>query len=48
MDTIREGRFDDTNKMFVRPIKYDYRVTQKNAEIEAVKIFNKLKDIFRF
>ena len=46
MDTIREGRFDDTNKMFVRPIKYDYRVTQKNAEIEAVKIFNKLKDIF--
>ena len=45
VDTIREGRFDDTNKMFVRPIKYDYRVTQKNAEIEAVKIFNKLKDI---
>ena len=45
MDTIREGRFDDTNKMFVRPIKYDYRVTQKNAEIEDVKIFNKLKDI---
>lgn len=43
MDTINEGRFEDTNKMFVKPKKYDYRVTKKNAKIEALKIFNLLK-----
>ena len=32
MDTIEEGRFDDTNKMFVPPAVYDFRVTEKNAE----------------
>jgi adenylylsulfate kinase len=26
MDTIKEGRFEDTNKMFESPVKYDYRV----------------------
>jgi len=29
MDTIKKGRFDDTNKMFVKPDKYDFRVTKK-------------------
>jgi adenylylsulfate kinase len=29
VDTIKEGRFDDTNKMFVKPEKYDFRVTKK-------------------
>jgi hypothetical protein len=32
MDTIEEGRFEDTNKMFVPPEVYDFRVTEKNAE----------------
>jgi adenylylsulfate kinase len=32
MDTIEEGRFKDTNKMFVPPDVYDFRVTEKNAE----------------
>jgi hypothetical protein len=32
MDTIEEGRFEDTNKMFVPPDVYDFRVTEKNAE----------------
>lgn len=27
VDRIKEGRFEDTNKMFVPPEKYDYRVT---------------------
>ena len=27
MDTIAEGRFEDTNKMFEMPEDYDYRVT---------------------
>ena len=26
MDTIEEGRFEDTNRMFEKPAKYDYHV----------------------
>lgn len=32
VDTIPEGRFEDTNKVFVPPEKYDFRVTEQNAE----------------
>jgi hypothetical protein len=32
MDTIDAGRFEDTNKMFVPPEVYDFRITEKNAE----------------
>jgi adenylylsulfate kinase len=32
MDTIEQGRFEDTNKMFVSPEVYDFRVTEQNAE----------------
>ena len=32
MDTIEEGRFEDTNKMFVPPDVYDFRITEKNSE----------------
>jgi hypothetical protein len=32
MDTIREGRYADTNAMFVEPDIYDFRVTEQNAE----------------
>jgi hypothetical protein len=32
MDTIEKGRFEDTNKMFVPPDVYDFRITEKNAE----------------
>jgi len=28
MDTIEEGRFEDTNKMFVPPAHYDYHVSK--------------------
>jgi adenylylsulfate kinase len=35
MDTIDEGRFDDTNKMFVPPTVYDFRITEKNADFWA-------------
>jgi adenylylsulfate kinase len=28
MDTIKEGRFEDTNKMFVKPAQYDYCVSE--------------------
>lgn len=32
VDTIDEGRFEDTNKAFVPPDIYDFRVTEQNAE----------------
>ena len=44
MDTIKKGRFDDTNKLFEKPNYYDVRVTEKNSELWAAKIFEKLKD----
>jgi adenylylsulfate kinase len=28
MDTIEEGRFEDTNKLFEQPTKYDIRITK--------------------
>ena len=38
MDTITEGRFEDTNKMFVPPKHYDYKVTHMDAEMWAFLI----------
>lgn len=32
VDTIREGRYADTNAAFVEPEVYDFRVTEQNAE----------------
>jgi len=32
MDTIREGRYADTNAAFVEPEQYDFRVTEQNCE----------------
>jgi hypothetical protein len=32
MDTIDAGRYDDTNKAFVPPDVYDFRITEQNAE----------------
>ena len=31
MDTIDQGRFEDTNKMFVPPEHYDFRITEQDA-----------------
>lgn len=32
MDTIDQGRYEDTNKAFVPPDMYDFRITEQNAE----------------
>ncbi len=32
IDTIDQGRYDDTNKAFVPPDVYDFRITEQNAE----------------
>ena len=38
MDTIKEGRFEDTNKMFEPPVFYNFRVTHKDADMWAFLI----------
>ena len=43
VDTIKEGRFDDTNKMFVKPTKYDFHVTTQDAKNWAPKILKEMK-----
>ena len=43
VDTIKEGRFDDTNKMFVKPDKYDFHVTTQDAKNWAPKILKEIK-----
>jgi adenylylsulfate kinase len=32
VDTIDQGRFEDTNKMFVPPEVYDFRIIEQNSE----------------
>jgi len=43
VDTIKEGRFEDTNQMFVKPEKYNFHVTSQDAQLWAPKIFKDLK-----
>lgn len=32
LDTLDAGRFEDTNKMFIPPEVYDFRITEQNAD----------------
>ena len=43
MDTIKEGRFEDTNKMFETPAKYDYHVSKwfDDTHVELLKVVKK-------
>jgi adenylylsulfate kinase len=43
VDTIKEGRFDDTNKMFVKPKKFDFHVTTQDAKNWAPKILKEIQ-----
>ena len=43
VDTIKKGRFDDTNQMFVNPEKYDFHVTSQDAKLWASKIIKEIK-----
>ena len=42
VDTIKEGRFDDTNQMFVKPEKFDFHVTSQNAKVWTDKIIKEI------
>ena len=43
VDTIKEGRYDDTNKMFVKPKNFNFKVTSRDAKTWANKIMEKIK-----
>ena len=43
VDTIKKGRFEDTNQMFVKPEKYNFHVTTQDAKLWAPKIVEELK-----
>ena len=43
VDTIKEGRFEDTNQMFVKPEKFNFHVTTQDAKLWASKIKEDIK-----
>ena len=44
MDTIKEGRFEDTNKMFEKPSRADFHITEMNDE-NHTNIAKELKNV---
>ena len=44
VDTIKEGRFDDTNKMFESPETYDFKIGYKDASMYAFLIKQDILD----
>jgi adenylylsulfate kinase len=42
VDTIKEGRFEDTNKVFVPPEVYDFRVTEQDSKLWAKRIISEI------
>ncbi len=53
VDTIREGRYADTNAMFVEPEVYDFRINEQNCEkwadfIKEHIIDNRRRPVFDF
>ena len=43
VDTITKGRFDDTNKMFVKPDTFDFHVTTQDAKNWVPKILKEIE-----
>jgi len=43
VDTIKKGRFDDTNAIFIKPKKFNCHVTTQNAKQWAIKIAEEIK-----
>lgn len=48
VDTIPEGRFEDTNRVFVPPMLYDIRVTEQDCEKWSLIIINLLFTLLPF
>ena len=47
VDTRKEGRFEDTNKMFIKPDKFDFRVTTKLADKDIRNISNIIEKLIK-
>ncbi len=45
MDTIKEGKYEDTNKMFEAPSKYDFKVGHMEADMWAFLIKQDILDM---
>lgn len=45
MDTIHEGRFEDTNKIFIAPEEYDLRVVDWNANAWVNLAINQIRAV---
>ena len=43
VDTIKKGRFEDTNLMFIKPEKYNFHVTTQDAKTWVLKIIEDIK-----
>jgi len=43
VDTIKKGKYDDTNAMFVKPEKFDFHITTQDAKVWATQIAEKIK-----
>ena len=43
VNTIKKGNFDDTNKMFIKPEKFDCQVTTQDAKHWASIILKEIK-----
>ena len=49
VDRIEKGRFEDTNRLFVRPSRYDLRVTAEGApEYWAEEVAKRVRPVFDF
>ena len=44
VDTIKEGKYEDTNKIFETPSKYDFKVTHKDAQMWSYLIKQDIQD----
>ena len=45
MDTIKEGRFEDTNKMFEQPNKTDIKITKFLSDEEIENLAKEIKNV---
>ena len=43
VDTIKKGRYEDTNQMFTKPEKFNFHVTSQDAKLWTPKILEDLK-----
>ena len=47
IDTIKVSKYEDTNKIFETPSKYDFKVTHKDADMWAYLIKQDILEIFK-